>query len=202
MQRRSFSVFLFIKKNAAVIFLRKLYILCIKNSQEDNTMRNITAFIFFSSVLIFCGCGTGAPDSFMRMTKQYWEVVDIKPDIKFDDAWERVVYIITKKFELEMISKEDGYVRSAYGASYFTEDMHNDKYQIRIVVKFTPDKRKLEFKIESRIWDGKIWQNGSDVRVAANMKRDFMNALSEPQKVQTKPATPSNTKQQPPTEQQ
>lgn len=165
-------------------------------------MRIVTAFILFSSVLIVSGCGVGAPDSFMRMTKQYWEVVDIKQGMKYDDAWERVIYIITKKFELEMISKEDGYVRSAYGASYFTEDMHNDKYQVRIVAKFTPDKRKLEFKIESRIWDGKIWQNGSDVRVAANMRKDFMNALGEPQKTQTKPAAPSNSKQQTPTEPQ
>ena len=90
------------------------------------------------SASLFNGCGTGAPDSFMRMTKQYWEVVDVKPSVKYDDAWQRVIYIVTKKFELEMISKEDGYVRSAYGASYFTEDMSNDKYQVRIVAKFTP----------------------------------------------------------------
>lgn len=150
------------------------------------------SIIFFFSVALF-GCGTGAPESFMRMTKQYWEIVTIKPSINYNDAWERVIYIITKKFELEMISKEDGYVRSAFGASYFTEDMQNDKYQVRIVVKFTPDHKKLEFKIESRIWDGKIWQNGSDVRVAANMRKDFLNSLGEPQKKQPKQNAPADS---------
>jgi hypothetical protein len=155
-------------------------------------MKNIytLGFLLIVSSALFNGCGTSAPDSFMRMTKQFWEVVEIKSSVKYDDAWQRVIYIVTKKFELEMISKEDGYVRSAYGPSYFSEDITNDKYQVRIVAKFTPDRRKVEYKIESRIWDGKIWLNGSDVRVAANMKKDFVNSLVEP--VQKKPlATPA-----------
>lgn len=142
------------------------------------------------------GCGTGAPDSFMQMNKQYWEVMTIKQGIGYEEAWQRVIYIITKKFELEMISKEDGYVRSAYGPSYFSEDLLNDKYQIRIVVKFSPDKKRLEFKIESRIWDGKMWRNGSDVRVAANMRRDFRNSLGDPPK-KTPPAAADSLKQPP-----
>ncbi|MDP1675525.1 MAG: hypothetical protein Q8L88_01575 [Bacteroidota bacterium] len=147
-------------------------------------MKNIYTFGFLSitSLALLNGCGTSAPESFMRMTKQYWEVVDVKQSIKYDDAWQRVIYIVTKKFELEMISKEDGYVRSAFGPSYFSEDMINDKYQVRIVAKFTPDRKKVEYKIESRIWTGKIWENGSDVRVAANMRKDFVNSLVEPVK--------------------
>jgi hypothetical protein len=130
-------------------------------------------------LLVLAGCGLGAPDSFMQMNRQYWESMDIKQSVKYDDAWQRVIYIITKKFELEMISKEDGYVRSAYSQSYFLEDMQNERYQIRIVAKFTPDKKKFEFKIESRIWDGKIWHNGSDIRVAANMRKDFLNSIGD-----------------------
>lgn len=133
------------------------------------------------TLLCLAGCGLGAPDSFMQMNRQYWESMDIKSTVKYEDAWQRVIYIITKKFELEMISKEDGYVRSSYGQSYFSEDLQNERYQIRIVAKFTPDRKKLEFKIESRMWDGKIWHNGSDVRVAANMRKDFLNSLGEPQ---------------------
>ncbi|MEW5797835.1 MAG: hypothetical protein AB1728_02405 [Bacteroidota bacterium] len=159
-------------------------------------MQTFNRFILAAFFVTLSGCGSGAPDSFMRMTKQYWEVVDIKPSIKYNDAWERVIYIITKKFELEMISKEDGYVRSAFGPSYFTEDMQNDKYQVRIVAKFTPDHKKLEFKIESRIWDGKIFLNGSDVRVAANMRKDFLNSLGEPQKKPTKQTAPADSVQQ------
>lgn len=166
---------------------------------KGTTMKKIHLFglLLIVSSTLFTGCGTGAPDSFMVMTKQYWEVVDVKQSIKYDDAWQRVIYIVTKKFELEMISKEDGYVRSAYGPSYFTEDMVNDKYQIRIVAKFTPDRKKVEFKIESRIWNGKIWENGSDVRVAANMRKDFINSLVEPIKKNTlAPTTPADTLQQ------
>lgn len=132
-----------------------------------------------AAALLLAGCGLGAPESFMQMNRQYWESMDVKASVKYDDAWQRVIYIITKKFELEMISKEDGYVRSAYSQSYFSEDMQNERYQIRIVAKFTPDKKKFEFKIESRMWDGKIWHNGSDVRVAANMRKDFQNSIGD-----------------------
>ncbi|MCK9408577.1 MAG: hypothetical protein WCX28_06530 [Bacteriovoracaceae bacterium] len=135
--------------------------------------------VIVSAFMLLSGCGLGAPDSFMQMNKQYWETMDIKQSVKYEDAWQRVIYIVTKKFELDMISKEDGYVRSAYCQSYFSEDMQNERYQIRIVAKFTPDRKKFEFKIESRIWDGKIWHNGSDVRVAANMRRDFMNSIGD-----------------------
>lgn len=144
-------------------------------------MKNIFNFLLILLfVLVGPGCGGGTPESFMQMNRQYWESLDINPSIKYEDAWQRVIYIITKKFELEMISKEDGYVRSSYGQSYFTEDLQNDKYQIRIVAKFTPDKKSLDYKIESRLWDGKIWKNGSDVRVAANMQKDFENSLGNP----------------------
>jgi hypothetical protein len=162
-------------------------------------MKNIytIGLLLIASSVLFNGCGTGAPESFMRMTKQYWEVIEVKASVKYDDAWQRVIYIVTKKFELEMISKEDGYVRSAFGPSYFSEDMTNDKYQVRIVAKFTPDRKKVEYKIESRIWDGKIWLNGSDVRVAANLRKDFVNSLVEPVKKNPAGATvPADSLQQ------
>lgn len=136
-------------------------------------------FFMVATALLLAGCGLGAPESFMQMNKQFWESMDLKQTVKYDDAWQRVIYIITKKFELEMISKEDGYVRSAYSQSYFSEDMLNERYQIRIVAKFTPDRKKFEFKIESRMWDGKIWHNGSDVRIAANMRKDFQNSIGD-----------------------
>ncbi|MFA6456364.1 MAG: hypothetical protein WCW40_06030 [Bacteroidota bacterium] len=151
--------------------------------------------VLLSIMLLLGGCGLGAPDSFMQMNKQYWESMDVKQSVPYEDAWQRVIYIITKKFELEMVSKEDGYVRSAYGQSYFTEDMQNERYQIRIVAKFTPDKKRFEFKIESRIWDGKIWRNGSDVRVATNMRKDFQNSIGDaPPKKQAAPAATDTLK--------
>lgn len=162
-------------------------------------MRNGLKLALVTMFAFIYGCGTGAPDSFMQMNRQYWEVMTIKQGIGYEDAWQRVIYIITKKFELEMISKEDGYVRSAYGPSYFSEDLLNDKYQIRIVAKFTPDKKRLEFKIESRIWDGKMWRNGSDVRVAANMRRDFLNSLGDPPKKTPRPAASDSLQQAPTT---
>jgi hypothetical protein len=138
----------------------------------------------------------------MRVTRQYWDVVEVNPKLTYDDAWQRVIYIITKKFELEMISKEDGYARSAYGASYFTEDIGNSRYRVRIVTKFTPNRKKLEYKIESQVFDGKVWINGSDTRVAANMRKDFVFSLGveQPKKNMT-PADSLQQQQNQPTEQ-
>ncbi|MBW7886751.1 MAG: hypothetical protein H3C35_00140 [Bacteroidetes bacterium] len=153
--------------------------------------------VTFLSLTGIFGCGTGAPDSFMPMTRQYWETIVIDPKLSYDMAWQRVIYIITKKFELDMISKEDGYARSQYGPSYFSDVIGNNKYQVRIVAKFTPDKKKLEFKIESQVFEGKIWMNGSDTRVAANMRRDFENSLSIKKPKTKQPSTDSLKQAQP-----
>ncbi len=143
----------------------------------------------FALFLFFSGCGTSAPDSFMEVTKQYWDIVDVNPKLSYDEAWQRVVYIITKKFELEMISKDDGYVRSAYGPSYFSEAITNSRYHVRIVTKFTPNRKKVEFKIEAQVFDGKVWVNGTDSRVAANMRKDFEFSLGvEKKKKSSSPA--------------
>lgn len=162
-----------------------------EDTMKPLIVRSLTALL----LVLYAGCGLGAPDSFMQMNRQYWEAMDVKPSVKYDDAWQRVIYIITKKFELEMISKEDGYVRSAYSQSYFSEDMQNERYQIRIVAKFTPDRKKFEFKIESRVWDGKIWHNGSDVRVAANMRKDFLNSIGDVPLKKSGPAVPADSLQ-------
>jgi hypothetical protein len=121
----------------------------------------------------------------------------VNPKLSYEDAWQRVVYIITKKFELEMISKDDGYVRSAYGPSYFSEVMSNSRYRVRIVAKFTPNRKKVEFKIESQVFDGKVWINGSDTRVAANMRKDFEFSLGvEKKKKMLTPADSLHQNQQ------
>jgi hypothetical protein len=170
-------------------------------------MKRVTLlFVLFLTTFVFNGCGTSAPDSYIKMDKQFWDAVEVSPKIKYDDAWQRVVYIVTHKFELEMVSKEDGYVRSAYGPSYFSEDLKNDRYKVRIVAKFTPTKKRVEFKIDAQVFDGKVWISGSDSRVAANIRKDFVNSLVEPQlKKQSQPGMPSDStqsQQQMPTDQQ
>ena len=149
--------------------------------------------VLFLAVIAFNGCGTGAPNSYIQMDKQFWDVVEVNPKITYDDAWQRVVYIVTKKFELEMVSKEDGYVRSTYGLSYFSEDLKNNRYRVRIVAKFTPNRKKVEFKIDAQVFDGKVWINGSDSRVAANIRKDFINSLVEPVAKKQSPAAPATT---------
>lgn len=157
-------------------------------------MRTIVQLIAVAVLLMATGCGSGAPDSFMQTSTARWEFMNIRPDLNYDDAWERVIYIVSKRFEPEMISKENGYIRSEFGPSFVSTDAANDKYQIRITAKFTPDKRRLDFKIESRIFDGKLWNNGSDMRVAAIIRGEFRNAIGEPLKQQ--PAAPANSLKQ------
>ena len=158
-------------------------------------MKYFVATALVCSVLMLTGCGSSAPDSFFPMTKQLWESVPVDKKITYDDAWQRVIYIVTKKFELEMISKEDGYVRSAYSPSYFSEEIGNHNYHVRIVAKFTPDRSRLEFKIEAQVYDGKYWENGSDTRIAANMKRDLEYSLSPRKPAPKKPAVKPGAKQ-------
>ena len=151
-------------------------------------MKQFFTVVLFSTLMI--GCGTSAPDSFLQMQQPYWETIEVRSNMKYDDVWQKAVYIVAKKFDIDLSIKEDGYIRSPWVASYFSDARDNAEYRVKIVAKFSADKRKFEFKIDSQILKGKNWINGSDSRIGANMKKDFMNSFGD-QKAEPAPKVPN-----------
>lgn len=130
------------------------------------------------AVLLLGAC---APTTFVRTMEPNWNTVEIRKGLSGDDAWDAVVDLAARRFDIEVLSKEDGYLRT--GWSYSWTGKLNDYYKVRAVVKFSPDKDQVEIKTEAHYYSqgilgiGQGWQMGTDERLTSTMRTDVMGKV-------------------------
>ncbi len=120
------------------------------------------------------GC---APRSFVRSTPG-WKVIELRDGLNnnYDDAWQRTVDTIARNWDIEILDKDSGYLRTAWlhgivGASY-------ERYRGRLTIKYpkvkSPD--KLEVKTDAQWLAARPlgWVSGFD----STFQRDVYSALS------------------------
>lgn len=120
------------------------------------------------------GC---APRSFVRSAPG-WKVIELRDGLKnnYDDAWQRTVDTIARNWDIEILDKDSGYLRTAWlhgivGASY-------ERYRGRLTIKYPEVKNpdKMEVKTDAQ-WLAKRplgWISGFD----STFQRDVYSALS------------------------
>ena len=137
--------------------------------------RKAVTVLSTASVSMFgIGC---APRSFVR-TAPGWKVIEPRDGLKsnYDDAWQRTVDTVARNWDIEILDKDSGYLRTAWlhgivGASY-------ERYRGRITVKYpgvkTPN--KVEVKTEAQWLERRPlgWVTGFD----SSFQRDVFTPLS------------------------
>ena len=66
-------------------------------------------------VLLLCVClivGCVAPQSFVKSLDPTWASVELRDEVTAEQAWQVVVDTLVKQFDLEVLSKENGYLRT------------------------------------------------------------------------------------------
>ena len=116
-----------------------------------------------------------APASFIKMMEPSWASVELREGVTFEDAWATLVDLLVKRFDLEVLSKDNGYVRTTWLYSW-TGAMRED-YRVRVTAKFSPDQRMLEVKSEANFKIGRNWVIGSDTAVLTTLKTDIMGTI-------------------------
>ncbi len=130
--------------------------------------------LIFSGLFLLC-C---APNSFVRTTSPGWSTIEIRDGLSYDEAWKSVVDLIAKKFGIEILSKEDGYIRTEWLSSWTGNLSQN--YKVRSIIKFNPDKRIVEVKSEAQYYDGGYfgigagWVMGTDEVLSATLRSDII----------------------------
>jgi hypothetical protein len=117
------------------------------------------------------------PDSFVQIVEPGWESVEIAEGVEYDKAWASVVDLLVKKFDIEVLSKENGYVRTAWLYTW-TGEMRKD-YRVRATIKFSQDRSKIEVKSEANYYTGKDWMIGSDTSLLETLKADIMGTIGQ-----------------------
>jgi hypothetical protein len=142
-------------------FLVSLYVLCL-----------------MTMIFLFVGC---TPKTFIRTAEPGWNTIEIREDLKYEDAWKTVVDILARKFDLEVLSKDDGYLRTGWLFSW-TGEM-SEAYKVRAMIKFSQDKHKVEVKSEAQHFTrgflgmGAGWEMGTDELLGTTLRTDIMGKV-------------------------
>ena len=136
----------------------------------------------FALLVITAALASCAPMTFVRTMSPGWNAIEIRKDLSYDNAWNSVVDLISKEFDIEIISKEDGYLRT--GWLYTWTGKLSESYKVRAVVKFSVDRKQVEVKSEAHHYAtgflgvGEGWVMGTDERLMTTLRTDIMGKVS------------------------
>ena len=121
-----------------------------------------------------------APDTFVRGTtgtERGWATVVLRPGIEPDTAWGAVTDVLAKRFELEMISRDGGYVRTGWIHEWWKVGEYTENYRVRAIAKFSPDWTTVDIRTDANYLDGGKWVVGYDTRLLETVKTDIMGVV-------------------------
>ena len=107
-----------------------------------------------------------------------WSSILIREDLTYDRAFNEVIDICAKRFEMDMISKEGGYGRTNWIYTWNTKGKHTKKYRVRVSFKFSPDRTKVDIKTEAEYGGDPRWIRGFDTRLLQTIKQDISGVVA------------------------
>ncbi len=123
--------------------------------------------------------GACAPATFVQTLEPNWNTITVRRGVSGDEAWNAVVDLAARRFDIEVISKENGYLRTGWSHSW--TGSVSDFYKVRTIIKFNAAKTKVEVKSEaqylSRGFLNPGWQMGTDERLTSTMRTDIMGKV-------------------------
>ena len=152
----------------------------------DKKRSLLLILVTFSGLFLMC-C---APKTFVRNISPGWSMIEIRDEVSYDKAWKSVVDLIAKQFDIEILSKEDGYIRTGWlyswtrtGWLYSWTGNLTQNYKVRSLIKFNPDKGIVEVKSEAQFYDGGYfgigagWVMGTDELLSTTLRSAIMERV-------------------------
>ena len=136
-------------------------------------MKNIVKFLLISLVCLFSiGC---APKSFIKTSVAEWRTIQVRPGLDKNQVWDHLTDITAKTYDLEVINKDSGYIRSAW--MYTLLGTINDRYRTRLVAKIKSDGKAIEIKTDAHwLMDGS-WVAGYDTILLEQAYMDMQGMI-------------------------
>ena len=123
--------------------------------------------------LAVVGCAT--PKTFVKTMEPAWASVELRVDTGYTNAWNSVVDTLVKRFDMEILSQQDGYARTTWLYSWTGKVQEN--YRVRVTTKFSPDHKMVEVKSEAEYGGPGNWVAGYDTRLLETIKTDIMGKV-------------------------
>ena len=130
------------------------------------------------AVPLMASCGAIAPKTFQRAVDGgSWSSVMVRDGLSYDRAFGEVMDVIGRRFELDMISKDGGYLRTNWIYTWNSKGKYTEKYRTRIVIKFSSDRSRVDIKSEAEFGGEPHWIKGFDTALLTQTKQDIMGVV-------------------------
>ncbi len=156
------------------------------NTIAKGNMKKSFLTSFFLAIFLLSGCLSNLPESFIRTYDEpgIWRSFEVRKNLTKENLWRTIVDAISVNYDLEVIEKESGYLRTSWKFTYVEEDWWGggitDRYRSRIVLKFVEEDWKiLRVKCESHWMDPnkKSWVMGYDKLLLEDVFGDLQGRI-------------------------
>jgi hypothetical protein len=140
--------------------------------------------LLITILLIMTSCTSVTPATFVETPDETsnWQAIHLHNNYGFfqnknQQVWQRVVDILSEKYDLEVIDQTSGYIRTAWKSHIETDD---EKYRSRITLKMQGTIwHTAKLKSEAQWWDSKkkTWLTGYDTAILEEIYQDLQGRI-------------------------
>jgi hypothetical protein len=144
------------------------------NHRTGIMKKAIFLLMLMGAVMMFNSCRTRLPQTFVQATDGgSWTQIVLKDSQEYDKIFAEVLDIVSRRFEMEIISRESGYARTLWTYTWNTKK-GKYQYRTRVTFKFSIDRKTLELKTDAEFGNGDRWIRGFDGELTRTIKQDVM----------------------------
>ncbi len=101
--------------------------------------------------------------------------VQIADRITYEAAFDDVVSVLFRDFEIEMINKEAGYIRTTWKTTWTAKPGQKPQkdYRVRVVINMSPTRKRIDILSEAEKLKGGYWIKGNDTRLLETIRKDI-----------------------------
>jgi hypothetical protein len=129
--------------------------------------------------LFWIGCAP-LPPHFIRTMDEpgTWKSIEVRDGMTKDEVWRVIVDALSQKFDLEVLEKDSGYVRTSWKHTYMVRGHISERYRARIIVKMLgSDWKTLQVKCEANWLAKHGWMMGYDSRLLEDVFGDLQGRI-------------------------
>lgn len=158
------------------------------------TKRTAPILLLVAMTMLQAGCASSRPASFVTTPNEsgIWKSIDVRDGAARAVLWSTVVDALSSKFDLEVLDKESGYVRTGWNSTIVRSEGGGgglrirgarpaggtqNSYRARIITKFNADFSILQIKSEAQWLDDGVWVTGYDTLILEDIYGDLQGRI-------------------------
>lgn len=107
-----------------------------------------------------------------------WAQLKIGSDTDYDLAFDDVVSVLSRNFEMEMLTPETDYIRTKWKTyGQYTELGKQPNYRVRVTIKMSKKRMRIDINTEAEYYNGRMWIIGNDTQTLETLKQDIAGVI-------------------------